>query len=56
LESLKEGTYPIKGYEIYRGESFGKELLIDTVDSSITSYKDINVIPGTTYNYYVKSF
>jgi len=52
----KEGTYPIKGYEIYRGELEGNEVLIDSVDSSITTYKDTNVTPGKTYYYYIKAF
>ena len=54
-----QGTYPIKGYAIYRGEEEGKEDLshsIATVDANTTTYIDKTVEVGKTYYYVVKAF
>ena len=58
-EQVKQGTYPIKGYAIYRGEEQGKEDLshpIATVDANTTQYTDKTVEVGKTYYYIVKAF
>ena len=58
-EQVKQGTYPIKGYAIYRGEEKGKEDLshpIATVDANTTQYTDKTVEVGKTYYYIVKAF
>ncbi len=54
-----QGTYPIKGYAIYRGTGQGKEDFskpIATVDANTTQYTDKAVEVGKTYYYVVKAF
>lgn len=45
--------YPVRKYNIYRGNSSQNETYLTSVDASVTSYNDRNVIIGRTYYYYV---
>ena len=54
-----QGTYPLAGYVIYRGEEKGKEDFshpIATVAANTTQYTDKTVEVGKTYYYVVKAF
>ncbi|MBC7195439.1 MAG: hypothetical protein H5U37_07270, partial [Caldisericia bacterium] len=51
-----EGTYKIKGYYLYRGESLDNFSLIATINYDSFSYIDNNVQEGKTYYYYVRAF
>ena len=46
------------GYEVYRQTSAGRSgfVRIAQVDAATTSYTDIDVVSGTTYDYYVLAF
>jgi fibronectin type 3 domain-containing protein len=47
------GSSAITGYKVYRGTASGAETVLNTVNSSTTSYNDNAVIAGTTYYYQV---
>jgi hypothetical protein len=47
------GTYPIKGFEVYKGESNISILFLRYVDKSILTLKDADIKIGKTYTYYV---
>ena len=51
-----DGTFPILGYEIYRGESEDNFNLIQIVDKDITSYVDENIEYNKTYYYKIRCF
>ncbi len=50
-----DGGSAITEYRIYRGTSYGKEVLLDSVTASRTSYKDTAVKNGQTYYYKVSA-
>ena len=45
--------HPVQKYKIYRGNSSKNETYLASVDASVTSYNDRDVIIGRTYYYYV---
>ncbi len=57
-KASNEGTYPVKGYAIYRGISAGKEsdTPIATVNAHTFSFTDKDVKIGITYYYVVRAF
>jgi hypothetical protein len=58
-EQVKQGTYPIAGYAIYRSMESGKEDFdnpVATVGANTTQYTDKTVELNKTYYYIVKAF
>jgi len=51
-----QGTYPIAGYAVYRGESAGNESTSPIGNPTGTSFEDTNVDAGITYYYVVKAY
>ncbi len=50
-----DGSSAITDYRIYRGTSYGKEVLLDSVTAPRTLYKDTAVKNGQTYYYKVSA-
>jgi fibronectin type 3 domain-containing protein len=48
-------TDPVVGYHVYRANSSGSYVLLNSSANPPTSYTDTTVVAGTTYNYEVKS-